>query len=133
MPVNAGRIPAAFIASRPRRRWHVIMVNIEVNQYYETVLRACSISLIAYNIPQFTNFALDKNNIAALFNHSQVIGMKHTSQDLFSLERLRSAYPEKIFFNGLDEMYLPAMASGAQATIGTTVNIQPELFRGVRE
>src|SRR5665647_1747538 len=30
MPVNAGRIPAAFIASRPRRRWHVIMVNIVV-------------------------------------------------------------------------------------------------------
>src|SRR5665647_1290342 len=30
MPVNAGRIPAAFIASRPRRRWHLIMVNIVV-------------------------------------------------------------------------------------------------------
>lgn len=104
----------------------------EVNAYYLTVLRGCDLPVIIYNIPQFTHYTFNKQNLATLFDDPQVVGVKHTSQGLYSLERLRSAYPEKIYFNGFDEMFLPALAAGANASIGTTVNIQPELFRELR-
>ncbi|WP_418606327.1 dihydrodipicolinate synthase family protein [Georgenia sp. SUBG003] len=44
--------------------------------------------------------------VLALFDNPQVIGLKHTSQDLYALERLRAAYPDKVCFNGFDEMFL---------------------------
>jgi len=46
---------------------------------------------------------------------------------------MTSAYPDKIFFNGFDEIYLSALAAGATATVGTTVNLQVELFIRVRD
>ena len=41
-------------------------------------------------------------------------------------------YPEKVFFNGFDEIFLSSLAAGATATVGTTVNLQPELFLALR-
>lgn len=63
----------------------------------------------------------------ALLTDEQVLGVKHTSHNLYSLERMTATYPEKVFFNGFDEIYLSALAAGA------TVNVQPELFMAVRE
>lgn len=42
----------------------------------------------------------------ALLTDEQVLGVKHTSHNLYSLERMAATYPEKIFFNGFDEIYL---------------------------
>lgn len=58
--------------------------------------------------------------------------MKHTSHNLYSLERMIARYPEKVFFNGFDEIFLSSLAAGATATVGTTVNLQPELFLALR-
>ncbi len=44
-----------------------------------------------------------------------------------------SAHPDKAFFNGFDEIYLSALSAGATATVGTTVNLQVELFARVRD
>ncbi|EMH8705603.1 dihydrodipicolinate synthase family protein, partial [Escherichia coli] len=41
-------------------------------------------------------------------------------------------YPDKVFFNGFDEIFLSSLAAGATATVGTTVNLQPELFLALR-
>lgn len=104
----------------------------EVNAYYEAVLAGCELPVVVYNIPQFTGVSFGKANSAALFAEDRVIGLKHTEHNLYSLERLRSAYPDKVFFNGFDEVFLWALAAGATATVGTTVNIQPELFLALR-
>ena len=104
----------------------------EIEAYYRAILAASDLPVILYNIPQFTGVSFDKRNSAALFAEPRVIGLKHTEHDLYALERLRSAFPEKILFNGFDEVYLSALAAGATATVGTTVNIQPELFLAVR-
>ena len=104
----------------------------EVVAYYETVLGKCGLPVMLYNIPQFTQFAFDKRNAGSLLENPRVIGLKHTAHDMYSLERMRSAYPEKILFNGFDEVYLASLSAGADATVGTTVNLQPELFLRVR-
>lgn len=106
----------------------------EIIGYYEDVLRAVpGFPVLIYNIPQFTSVSFDKYNARQLLDNPQVIGVKHTSQDLYGLERMRDAHPDKLYFNGFDEMYLPAMSIGASATIGTTVNVFAPLFLQVRE
>lgn len=105
----------------------------EIERYYLDVVEAVDVPVLLYNIPQFTRVAFSKENASELLGHPRVIGMKHTDHNLYSLERLVTAFPSKMFVNGFDEQYLAALVVGAEATIGTTVNIQPELFLRVRE
>jgi N-acetylneuraminate lyase len=104
----------------------------EILGYYNQVMAATSLPVIIYNIPQFTQVQFDKTLAGPLLDQDQVLGVKHTAHDLYSLERMTAAYPEKVFFNGFDEIYLSSLAAGAKATIGTTVNLQPELFLRTR-
>lgn len=101
----------------------------EIITYYEDIINAVSdIGVIVYNIPQFTGVEFTKDNAGVLLSNERVIGVKHTSNNLYSLERMRNAYPDKVFFNGFDEQFIGALAMGAEATIGTTVNIFAPLF-----
>ena len=104
----------------------------EIIAYYRRVLDAISIPVILYNIPQFTGVELDHQTAEALLGDEQVLGVKHTSHNLYSLERMIARYPDKVFFNGFDEIFLSSLAAGATATVGTTVNLQPELFLALR-
>ena len=105
----------------------------EITSYYLEVLNNTDLPVLIYNIPQFTHVAFNKENAKELLDHSQVLGVKHTSTDLYGLERIKTAYPDKVLFNGFDEMFLPALAAGADATIGTTVNVFAGLFRKVAD
>jgi N-acetylneuraminate lyase len=104
----------------------------EVLGYYNDVLAHTGLPVVIYNIPQFTQIQFDKVVAGPLLDQDRVLGVKHTAHDLYSLERMCAAYPEKVFFNGFDEIYLSSLSAGARATIGTTVNVQPELFLEVR-
>ena len=106
----------------------------EIIAYYETVMEAVpDLGMIVYNIPQFTGIEFNKDNAGRLLDNKQVIGVKHTSNNLFALERMKTAYPEKIFYNGFDEQFVAALAMGAEATIGTTVDVLAPLFLDVRK
>lgn len=105
----------------------------EVVGYYKQVMASTGLPVVIYNIPQFTQVQFDKNSAGPLLDLDQVLGVKNTAHDMYSLERMRAAYPDKVFFNGFDEVYLSSLAAGATATIGTTVNLQAELFLRVRE
>lgn len=105
----------------------------EIEGYYRDVMDAVGVPVLIYNIPQFTRVAFSKDNASSLLADGRVAGIKHTDTSLYSLERMITAFPDKTFINGFDEQYLSALAVGARATIGTTVNIQPELFRRVRD
>lgn len=106
----------------------------EIVDYYQAVLDAVpGLPVILYNIPQFTSVSFNKENAGALLENEWVAGIKHTSQDLYGLERMRAAYPDKVYFNGFDEMYLPALTIGATSAVGTTVNLFAPTFLGLRE
>ena len=62
-----------------------------------------------------------------------IIGVKHTSLNLYALERMHDAYPEKVLFNGFDEQFIGAYQMGATAAIGTTVNLFAPLFLEARK
>lgn len=104
----------------------------EVTSHYRAVIDAVDTPFILYNIPQFTGRDVVDGGYEELLALPQVVGIKHTSQNLYGAERLVARYPDVALINGFDELYLPAMMMGATASIGTTVGLQIELFRSLR-
>jgi N-acetylneuraminate lyase len=102
----------------------------EIASHYLNVANKIDIGVIVYNIPQFTGISLTKND--NFLENEKIIGIKHTSVNLYELERMIQQYPSKTYFNGFDEIYLSSLAAGATATIGTTVNICPKLLIAIR-
>jgi len=105
----------------------------EIMRYYEDVIAAIpDAPVIVYNIPQFTGVEFSKANAGRLLGNSNIVGIKHTSTNLYGLERIGQAFPGKALINGFDEQFLGALSMGADATISTTVNLFAPLFHEVR-
>lgn len=104
-----------------------------VNYYLDVVKAVNDLPVIVYNIPQFTGVSFNKDNAGELLENPNVIGIKHTSTDLFGLERMKTNFPDKIYFNGFDEIFLSGLAAGETAAIGTTVNLYPKTFRKIKD
>lgn len=103
----------------------------EINNYYLDIADSTDLGVIVYNIPQFTGISFTTAN--PLLSSKKIIGIKHTSMNLYDLERIGRAYPDKVLINGFDEIFLSSMAAGATATIGTTVNFLYPVFAKIRE
>lgn len=131
LALHAKAAGADAISMIPPYYYHFTMD--EILSYYEDILHAVpGFPGIIYNIPQFTGVEFNKQNAGRLLDNPDIIGIKHTSQNLYAMERMHSAYPEKLIFNGFDEQFLGALSMSATATIGTTVNLFAGLFLKVR-
>jgi N-acetylneuraminate lyase len=103
----------------------------EVKHYYERLAAETSLPVIIYNIPVLTGSTLTTDQLAEILSIPNVGGMKFTSSDFFQLERIRSAFPDKVFYNGSDEMLLSGLSAGADGGIGSTYNVQPKTILGI--
>ena len=100
----------------------------EVLHYYQRLAGESGLPLVIYNIPGLTGTAYGYDELCRLLELPGVAGMKFTSSDFFLLGRLADTYPDKVFFNGSDEMLLSGLNAGAAGGIGTTYNFMPDLF-----
>ena len=100
----------------------------EVKNYYKRIAEASELPVIMYNIPGLTGTAYGYDQLCELLEIEGVQGMKFTSSDFFLLNRLVNTYPEKVFYNGSDEMLLSGLSAGAHGGIGTTYNFMPDLM-----
>ena len=92
-----------------------------------------ALPLLVYNFPKRVGSALGTTQLLQLLAHPNIVGIKHTSQDLYQLEQIKHARPDAIIFNGFDEMFLGGLAMGADGAIGTTYNFMGALFVRMRE
>ncbi len=104
----------------------------EVLDHYLALANASSLPLIIYNFPARTA-SFSTRELVELMAHPNIIGIKHTSSDMYQLERLKSLAPKTLIFNGYDEMCLAGLASGADGAIGTTYNFMGDLFVALRD
>lgn len=103
----------------------------EVMAHYRELADNSPLPLIIYNFPaRTTGFSTEE--LTTLLTHENIIGIKHTSSDMYQLERLREANPDALIYNGYDEMCLAGLASGAQGAIGTTYNFMGDLYVELR-
>lgn len=105
----------------------------EYVQYYKDLADAVDVPVIVYNIPAMSSVTFTMEDLETLLSHERIIGVKHTSYDLFQLQQLVKKYPEKSIFIGHDEIYLSALSIGVEAGIGSTYNIMAEKFVKLNE
>lgn len=98
----------------------------EVKNYYKRLAEETSLPVIIYNIPALTGSSLNADQLCEILSLDNIAGMKFTSSDFYQLERVSSHFPDKVFYNGSDEMLISGLAAGADGGIGTTYNFQPE-------
>lgn len=104
----------------------------DVVRHFRSVIDAVDLPFVLYNIPQFTGRDISEGGFEELLALPQVVGVKHTSRNLYGAERIIRRYPHLSLVNGFDEFYLPALSIGARGAIGTTVSLQIDLFLSLR-
>ena len=58
----------------------------------------------------------------------KLLGIKHTSQNLFELEMFKHLKRHLLVFNGFDEMLVAGLSMGADGGIGSTYNFMPHII-----
>ncbi len=86
------------------------------------------LQMLVYNIPAFTGVAMGLEQLGKLLSSDRFLGVKHTSNDFFALEGIKTHFPDKVIFNGYDEMLLSGLAAGADGGIGSTYNIMGDKY-----
>lgn len=100
-----------------------------IEAYWTEIMQATNLDFIIYNIPQTTNYSLSAGLYLRMLAHKQVVGVKNSSmpvQDIFNFKHYASK--EVVIFNGPDEQFVAGRLMGADAGIGGTYGVMPELF-----
>lgn len=84
---------------------------------------------VIYNIPQLAGVALTMGLFEKMRENPRVIGVKNSSMPVQDIQMFKAAAGDDyIIFNGPDEQFMSGRAIGAQAGIGGTYGVMPELF-----
>lgn len=100
----------------------------EYVEYYNNLVEETNAPLIIYNVPALSGIHFSRQDIEKMFQNDKIIGLKHTSYDLFQMQKILEEHPDKTVFIGHDEIFLSAYAAGARAAIGSTFNFMSEKF-----
>jgi N-acetylneuraminate lyase len=103
----------------------------ETRDYYVRLAEAAGLPMIVYSIPALTGTSFDIDQSRKLFEHPLIAGFKYTSGDLFTMERLISAFPDRIVFSGYDELLMLGRSLGAFGAIGSTYNVFAPVARKI--
>lgn len=100
----------------------------EIRKYYFDIADAVDKPVILYNIPAFSGVNMGVDQIGSFLQDERFIGVKHTSTDYFALRQFKTAFPDKVIYNGYDETFLAGLSMGADGAIGSTFNFMAEKF-----
>lgn len=104
----------------------------EIRDYYFRLADAASLPMLVYHIPALSGVDMGQGTLSEMLSDSRVMGIKYTSNDLFMLERIREAFPDKILYNGYDEIMLAGLSMGVDGGIGSTYNFMADKFVEIR-
>lgn len=100
----------------------------QIKKYYYDIVNAVDMPMIIYNFPNFSGVNLTVEQVEQFFCDERFIGIKHTSNDYFAMEQFKTRFPEKLVYNGFDEMLLSGLAMGADGGIGSTYNFMADKY-----
>lgn len=118
---HAEAVGADVISTIPPIYYNFTFQDMEA--YFLEVARSVSLPLLVYNVPALANINLNTDQLCSLLRREEIIGVKYTSYDLFSLQNIRAMYPDKLILIGHDELFLPAMVCQVNGGIGSAFNI----------
>ena len=100
----------------------------EIRNYYLRLCDASGMKMLMYYFPNFSGVSMGGDVIESFLGDDRFAGMKFTANDFFTLERCKTKYPDKIVYNGFDEMLLSGLCMGADGGIGSTYNFMADKF-----
>jgi len=105
----------------------------EVYAYYADIAQAAGMPVLIYNFPGNTHrpFNLSDPVTQKLFRSDFILGVKHTNQEVYQLERIRALNPGLTLMNGFDETMVAGLALGAAGNIGSTFNFMFPHYRRI--
>jgi len=105
-----------------------------VYKYWTDIMEATPLDFIIYNIPQTTGYTLTPAMFEKLLANKKVIGVKNSSMPTMDIERFKKVGGDNVIvFNGPDEQFVSGRIMGADAGIGGTYAVMPELFLQANE
>ena len=123
---HAQKVGVSAISSVPPFYFSFTME--EYYRYYEDLADSVDVPVLIYNIPAMSGVSFSTENLERFLSNEKILGLKHTSYDLFQLQRLIQLYPDKTIFAGHDELFLSALSVGVRAGIGSTFNVMAGKF-----
>ena len=102
--------------------------------WYDISSAAPNTDFVIYNIPQLAGVALSNSLFAEMRKNPRVIGVKNSSMPVQDIQMFKAdAGDDYIIFNGPDEQFISGRVIGAEAGIGGTYGVMPELFLKMNE
>ena len=105
----------------------------EIRDYYVRLAESSGMKMLVYHFPAFSGVSMGAGEMASFLSDDRFAGIKFTSNDFFTLERCKIAFPDKLVFNGYDEMMLSGLSMGADGGIGSTYNFMADKFVLIRK
>lgn len=93
-----------------------------IRGYYTDILNATDLPMLIYNFPASGGFDGMLSLVSEMIDNEKLMGVKHTSVNLFELERFKHMKRPLTVFNGFDEMLIGGLSMGADGGIGSTYN-----------
>ena len=100
----------------------------EIKNYYFRLADTAGLPMLVYHIPAFSGVSMGVREMGQFLKDDRFLGIKYTSNDFFTMEQCKTNFPDKIVYNGYDEMCMAGLAMGADGAIGSTYNFMAEKF-----
>ena len=105
----------------------------EIKGYYNRLANSVDLPMLVYHFPAFSGVNMGVGEISQFLENDKFMGIKFTSNDFFTLEQAKSRFPNKIIYNGFDEMFLSGLSMGADGGIGSTYNFMADKFVAIQK
>lgn len=128
LAAHAERAGVDAIASIPPIYFH--LPDYAIAEYWNDISSAApNTDFIIYNIPQLAGVALTVDLYKKMLENPRVIGVKNSSMPVQDIQMFKDvAGDDSVVFNGPDEQFVGGRIMGADAGIGGTYAVMPELF-----
>lgn len=122
----AERAGADAVMIIPMSYWK--LTEEEIFRHFDTVARAISLPIMAYNNPATGGLDMTPEFLARLLEIPNVTMVKESTGDVGRMHRLRQVAGEEVaFFNGSNPLALAAFAAGARGWCTAAAHLIPEL------
>jgi N-acetylneuraminate lyase len=105
----------------------------EIKGYYNRIAEVSDIPMLVYHFPAFSGVNMGLSEMSQFLSNDRFMGIKFTSNDFFALEQCKAAFPDKLIYNGYDEMFLAGLSMGADGGIGSTYNLMADKFVAIQK
>ena len=78
----------------------------EIKNYYYRLADSAELPMLVYHIPTFSGVNMGIREMSQFLADGRFLGIKYTSNDFFTMEQCKANFPEKIVYNGFDEMFV---------------------------